>query len=120
MIMFRANLKKMLELILDLLKNQMLSCNFSIFCDFLDLLLYRKRHGWSLWITRPWLALGPWWTHDRGAVQSLWGLGGRRDNSERERRPLRFSLMAPLRGEAAEMVTQRHSTEAIGGAMMGT
>jgi hypothetical protein len=38
---------------------------------------------------------------------------------ERERRSSRFSPMAPLGDEAAEMATQRRSTEAADGASMG-
>jgi hypothetical protein len=36
-------------------------------------------------MTGPRLTLGPWWTHDHGAAWPLWGSGGRRDSSERER-----------------------------------
>jgi hypothetical protein len=83
------------------------------------LFLYRKNHGSGLWITGPWLALGPWWIHDHGAGRPLRGSGGHRDSSkggkererererarERERRSSEFSPMVPLGGRAAEMTT---------------
>jgi hypothetical protein len=47
------------------------------------------------------------------------GSGGHRDNSERERRSSGFSPMARLGGGAAKMATQRHSTEAASGGLMG-
>jgi hypothetical protein len=37
---------------------------------------------------------------------------------EREKRSSGFSPMTPLRGGATEMVIQRRSTEAVGGALM--
>jgi hypothetical protein len=95
------------------------------------LFLYRKIHGSGLWITEPWLALGPWWTRDRGAARPLQSSGGRRGSSDRDiyiererggrraRRSMRFSLMAPLGGRATEMTTRRRSIEAVGGAPMG-
>jgi hypothetical protein len=83
-------------------KNQKLSCDFSIFWDFLELFLYRKSHGLSLWIMGPQLALGPWWTHDNGAARPLRGSRGSCDSSEREgereceRRLSGFSPMTSL------------------------
>jgi hypothetical protein len=62
-----------------------LSCDFDIFYDFSELFLYKKSHGSSLLITRPQLALDPWWTHDNGVARPLQGSGGCRDSSERER-----------------------------------
>jgi hypothetical protein len=57
---------------------------------------------------RPRLALGPWWTHDHGAVQPLQGSGGRHDSSERERerRSSEFSPMTSFGGGATEMASQ--------------
>jgi hypothetical protein len=68
-----------------LLKIQGLFCDFDIFWDFSELFLYRKSYRSGLWITRPRLALGPWWTRDHGAARPLRGLRGRHDSSERER-----------------------------------
>jgi hypothetical protein len=71
--------------------------------------VYRKSHESGPWITRPRLALGPWWTRNPKAERSLRGLRGHRDSSERERERERrssgFSPMASLGGKAAEMVT---------------
>jgi hypothetical protein len=85
------------------------------------LFLYRKSHGSGLWITGPRLALGPWWTCDHGAARPLRGSGGHRDSSERERerRSSGFSSTAPLGDGAAEITTQRRSTEAVDGALTG-
>jgi hypothetical protein len=81
--------------------------------------LYRKSHGLGLWITKPWLALGAWWTRDHGEARPLRGSGGHCDSSKRERRSLGFSPIGPLEDGAAEMTTRRLSTEAAGGAPMG-
>jgi hypothetical protein len=103
-----------------------LSYDFAIFWDFLELVLYRKSHGLSLWIMKPWLALSPWLTHDHGVVRPLRGSGGCCDSSEREREREResrskgFSPMMLFGGGAAEMATQRRSIEVTGGALMGT
>jgi uncharacterized protein (DUF2237 family) len=98
-----------------------LSCDFDIFYDFSELFLYKKSHGSSLSITRPQLALDPWWTHDNGVARPLQGSGGCRDSSERERerRLSGFSPMAPLGGRGSEMATRWCSTKAAGGAPMG-
>jgi hypothetical protein len=58
--------------------------------------------------------LGLWWARGHGAARPLQGSGDRRDSlgGERERSLLGFSPMALVGGEAAEMVTRRHSTEA--------
>jgi hypothetical protein len=72
-------------------------------------------------MTGPRLTLGPWWTHNHGAARPLWGSGGRRDSSERERerRSLGFSPIAPLGGGAVEMATRWRSTEVVSGASIG-
>jgi hypothetical protein len=82
---------------------------------------YRKSHASGLWITRPRLPLGPWWTRDHGAARPLRGSGGHRGSSERERerRLSGFSPMTPLGGGATEMAIQQRSKEAAGGAPMG-
>jgi hypothetical protein len=66
------------------------------FLGFIGIVFYRKSHGSGLWITRPWLALGPWWTCEHGAARPLRGARGHHDSLEREKERMRSSGLSPM------------------------
>jgi hypothetical protein len=69
---------KKIGVVSEFIKKSM-AYGFGIFWYISELFLNRKV------MDQPRLALGPWWTHDHGAVQPLQGSGGHHDSSERER-----------------------------------